>query len=66
MKFRAVRASAIGNVDAIVIPVFAEGPLPAWLPRATRNALARIQKTEHGTSSVTQARLADAAKEEAA
>ena len=50
MKFRAVRASAIGNVDAIVIPVFVEGPLPAWLPRATRNALARIQKTEHGTT----------------
>jgi leucyl aminopeptidase len=50
MKFRAVRASAIGNVDAIVIPVFAEGSLPTWLPRATRTALARIQKTEHGTT----------------
>jgi leucyl aminopeptidase len=50
MKFRAVRASGIGRVDAIVIPLFAEKGPPGWLPRATRTALARIQKTEHGTA----------------
>ena len=44
MKFRAVRPDKLGSVDAIVVPLFADTPPPSWLPRATRTAIARIQK----------------------
>ena len=50
MKFRAVRPDKLGSVDAIVVPLFADTPPPSWLPRATRTAIARIQKQEHGTT----------------
>jgi leucyl aminopeptidase len=50
MRFRAARPSQIGKVDAIVIPLFAKSDPPAWLPRATRTQVARLVKTEHGTS----------------
>ena len=41
MRFRAVRPSQLGKVDAIVVPLFAGTEPPAWLSRATRAALAR-------------------------
>jgi len=50
MKFRAARPSQIGKVDAIVVPLFAKTDPPAWLPRATRTEVARVVKTEQGTS----------------
>ena len=50
MKFRAVRPTQLGSVDAIVVPLFAATPPPTWLSRATRAAIARLQKTEHETT----------------
>ena len=50
MKFRAVRPTQIGKVDAIVVPLFADTDPPSWLPRATRAAIARLVKSEHGVT----------------
>ena len=50
MGFRAVRPSQLGKVDAIVVPLFAGVEPPAWLPRATRTAIARLLKEEHGVT----------------
>ncbi len=50
MRFRAVRPSQLGKVDAIIVPLFAGGQPPTWLPRATRTAIARLQKQEHGVT----------------
>ena len=50
MKFRAVRPSQLGKVDAIVVPLFAGTEPPAWLPRTTRNAIARLLKEEQGVT----------------
>ena len=50
MKFRAVRPTQLGSVDAIVVPLFVDTPPPSWLSRATRAAIGRLQKTEHGTT----------------
>ena len=50
MRFRAVRPAQLGKVDAIVIPLFAGGEPPAWLPRTTRTAIARLQKQEQGVT----------------
>src|SRR5207249_10848139 len=48
MRFRAVRPSQLGKVDAIVIPLFAGAEPPAWLSRPTRAAIARLLKEEQG------------------
>src|SRR5439155_18510456 len=48
MRFRAVRPSQLGKVDAIVVTLFAGGEPPAWLPRTTKTAIARLQKQEQG------------------
>src|SRR5438093_1843786 len=50
MRFRAVRPSQLGKVDAIVIPLFAGAEPPAWLSRATRAAIARLLKEEQGVT----------------
>ena len=50
MRFRAVRPAQLGKVDAIIVPVFAGGQSPGWLPRVTRTAIARLQKQETGVT----------------
>ena len=50
MRFRAVRPSQLGKVDAIVIPLSAGAEPPAWLSRATRAAIARLLKEEQGVT----------------
>src|SRR5256714_5108875 len=50
MRFRAVRPSQLGKVDATVVPLFAGGVPPAWLPRPTRSAIARLEKQEQGVT----------------
>ena len=50
MRFRAVRPTRVGNVDAIIVPLFAGADPPSWLPRAARSAITRLQKTETGTT----------------
>ena len=50
MRFRAVRPSQLGKVDAIVIPLAAGAEPPAWLSRATRAAIARLLKEEQGVT----------------
>src|SRR6267142_2388294 len=48
MKFRAVRAAAIGKVDAVIVPLQSDGTVPAGLPRAVRTIVERIAKAEAG------------------
>jgi len=50
MRFRAVRPSQLGKVDAIIVPLFAGTEPPTWLSRATRAAIARLTKKEHGVT----------------
>src|SRR5256886_13571084 len=50
MRFRAVRPSQLGKVDAIVIPLFAGVEPPAWLSRPARAAIARLVKEETGVT----------------
>jgi leucyl aminopeptidase len=50
MKFRVVRPSQLGKVDAIIVPLFAGAEPPAWLSRATRAAIARLVKQEQGVT----------------
>jgi leucyl aminopeptidase len=50
MRFRAVRPAQLGAVDAIVVPLFVGSAPPAWLPRATRTAVARVVKNELGVT----------------
>ena len=50
MKFRAVRPAAIGQVDAIVVPLSSDGGAPAGLPRAIKTVVDRIAKTEVGAA----------------
>ena len=48
MKLRAVRPSAIGAVDTIVVPLGADGTTPAGLARAVKTVVDRIAKAEVG------------------
>jgi leucyl aminopeptidase len=50
MRFRAVRPSQLGKVDALIVPLFAGEDSPKWLPRATRTAIAGLQKQEQGVT----------------
>ena len=50
MRFRAVRPSQLGKVDAIIVPLFAGAEPPAWLSRPTRAAIARLLKEEQGVT----------------
>jgi leucyl aminopeptidase len=50
MRFRAVRPSQLGKVDAIIVPLFVGGEAPTWLSRTTRAAVARLVKGEHGVT----------------
>ena len=49
MKFRAVRASALGRVDAIVVPLGSDGVAPAGLPRSVKTIVDRIAKGQAGS-----------------
>jgi leucyl aminopeptidase len=48
MKFRAVRASALGQVDAIIVPLSSDGGAPTGLPRSVKTVVDRIAKSEAG------------------
>jgi len=48
MKFRAVRASALGRVDAIIVPLNSDGGMPAGLPRSIKTVVDRIAKGQTG------------------
>ena len=48
MKFRAVRASALGAVDAIIVPLSSDGGAPAGLPRAVKTVVDRVAKGQAG------------------
>ena len=50
MRFRAVRPSQVGKVDAIIVPLFSGAEPPTWLSRTTRTAIARLLKQEHGVT----------------
>jgi leucyl aminopeptidase len=50
MRFRAVRPSQLGKVDAIIVPLFVGAEAPTWLSRPTRSAIARLLKREHGVT----------------
>jgi leucyl aminopeptidase len=48
MKFRAVRASALGEVDAIIVPLSSDGATPAGLPRSVKTVVDRVAKGQTG------------------
>ena len=48
MKLRAVRPSAIGSVDTIVVPLGSDGSTPAGLSRGAKTIVDRIAKAEAG------------------
>ena len=48
MKFRAVRASALGQVDAIIVPLSSDGGTPPGLPRSIKTVVDRIAKGQTG------------------
>jgi leucyl aminopeptidase len=48
MKLRAVRASGIGSVDTIVVPLGSDGSTPAGLARGVKTVVDRIAKAETG------------------
>ena len=48
MKFRAVRASAVGSVDAVIVPLGSDGRAPAGLPRPVKTVVDRIAKGQAG------------------
>jgi leucyl aminopeptidase len=48
MKFRAVRASAVGAVDAIIVPLRSDGSAPAGLPRPVKTIVDRLAKGQAG------------------
>ena len=50
MKFRAVRPSQVGKVDAIIVPLFNGAEPPTWLSRPARAAIARLVKQERGVT----------------
>jgi len=50
MKFRAVRPAAIGDVDAIVVPLASDLGAPVSLPRGIRTVVDRIAKGEIGAA----------------
>jgi leucyl aminopeptidase len=50
MRFRAVRPSQLGKVDAIIVPLFVGAEPPAWVSRPMRAAIARLVKKEHGVT----------------
>jgi len=50
MKFRAVRASALGQVDAVIVPLSSDGGPPAGLPRTVKTVVDRIAKGQTGAA----------------
>ncbi|MEO8631862.1 MAG: leucyl aminopeptidase, partial [Chloroflexota bacterium] len=48
MKFRAVRASAVGAVDAVIVPLGSDGSTPAGLPRSVKTVVDRVAKGQAG------------------
>ncbi len=50
MRFRAVRASALGDVDAIIVPLSSDGGAPAGLPRGVKTVVERVAKSQSGAA----------------
>src|SRR6185295_7542493 len=48
MKFRAVRASALGQVDAVIVPLGSDGGTPPGLPRPIKTVVDRIARGQTG------------------
>jgi len=48
MKFRAVRASGIGAVDAVIVPLGSDGSAPPGLPRSVKTVVDRVAKAQVG------------------
>ena len=48
MKFRAVRASAVGAVDAVIVPLGSDGRAPSGLPRSVKTVVDRVAKAQVG------------------
>jgi leucyl aminopeptidase len=48
MKFRAVRAPALGKVDAVIVPLSSDGGTPPGLPRSIKTIVDRIAKSQVG------------------
>jgi leucyl aminopeptidase len=48
MKFRAVRASAVGAVDAFIVPLGSDGRAPSGLPRSVKTVVDRVAKAQVG------------------
>jgi leucyl aminopeptidase len=48
MKFRAIRASALGQVDAIIVPLGSDGVTPTGLPRSVKTVVDRVVKGQAG------------------
>ena len=48
MRFRAVRASTLGQVDAIIVPLSSDGGAPAGLPRSVKTVVDRVAKGQAG------------------
>ncbi len=48
MKFRAVRASGLGAVDAIIVPLGSDGGTPAGLSRSVKTVVDRVAKGQAG------------------
>jgi len=44
VKFRAARPSDVGDVDALILPIFEKGEAPALLPRGVRAAVERVRR----------------------
>jgi leucyl aminopeptidase len=49
VKFRSARPSEIGDVDALIVPIFEKGAAPAGLPRGLRAAIERVHKEAGGS-----------------
>ena len=48
MRFRSSRPSEIGDVDALIVPIFEKGQPPAGLARALRSAIERVHAEAGG------------------
>src|SRR2546428_13731918 len=49
LNFQAVRPSQLGTVDALLVPLFADTPAPAWLPPTASAAIAQMRISDTDT-----------------
>ena len=48
MKFRSARPSEIGEVDALIVPIFKKGEAPEGLSRGLRSTIGRVHAEAGG------------------